>query len=840
MSSNTFTFCKLIEEHRIEIPIIQRDYAMGRDNTKAADIRYNFIKQIKDSLSDECNSLHLNFVYGKINGEKNAEQKKRNKEAVETLLDAVKSYSSNLDLNINVEIKDEETSEKSAPQTSFIPLDGQQRLTTLFLLHWYILKRIGNDNTVPPFNFTYSIRPSSKDFCEALIKNDFSIDIKEKSLSAQIKDTTWFFKYWDKDPTVEGMLIMLDEIHEQFRGADKVNCENYWEKLSNGKSISFELLSLDDLELTDDLYIKMNARGKALTDYENFKAWLINYINDIKIAIIIKDWKTKIDTEWADLFWDYKDDKNFLIDEEYMRFFRNMFQIFYVRKADVKPKEKTDLAKVQQGHAADLATTKGEDGEYRFVPNSFFQELGVLNEENLNELFFIIDLLSDKENGIANYTEIIKDIDFFNSDKDLNKRDIFKAFVTGGMTYPDKVRFYAFVKYLLKEKESEEFPKQGFFRWMRVCRNLVENSTVDSIERFESAIKEIDRLIAVEDNNIYKYLIGSDKPVNFFDTYQINEERTKANLIIAEPTWEDLFLKYENHNYFKGKINFIIELAKNKNNVNNEISQKDFTSYADKCSEIFTIKMNDSNNLSLELALLAQKDYLSEVNSNKSFMRMVSPSGRANQDWRTRFLRDNEKSIPILKEVLETVDLSNINKSLDDFVDSKKENITDWRIYFIDCPEAISFCNQRLIRYYDDSHIRLLGSSATSHYHAELRSYWLYKKLLEKEPLIAPFKEIKYHQVRTISQYPCAVIDGWEYNQNNYAIDIRFEDEQFEIHFFNTETDDFQSEIVEILKNKKMTLSGKNNDSFYLIKRKEDSDIIYFLEELCAELKKFE
>ena len=36
--------------------------------------------------------------------------------------------------------------------------------------------------------------------------------------------------------------------------------------------ITFQLLKLDEFGLSDDLYIKMNARGKPLTNFETFKA----------------------------------------------------------------------------------------------------------------------------------------------------------------------------------------------------------------------------------------------------------------------------------------------------------------------------------------------------------------------------------------------------------------------------------------------------------------------------------------------------------------------------------------------------------------------------------------
>ena len=52
-----------------------------------------------------------------------------------------------------------------------MPLDGQQRLTTLFLLHWYAAKR----ENIPAGQwevlkkFSYATRPSARRFCEQLL-----------------------------------------------------------------------------------------------------------------------------------------------------------------------------------------------------------------------------------------------------------------------------------------------------------------------------------------------------------------------------------------------------------------------------------------------------------------------------------------------------------------------------------------------------------------------------------------------------------------------------------------------------------------------------------------------
>jgi len=830
MKNNNYTFWELIDEHRIEIPIIQRDFAMGRENIRAIDIRQNFIKNIKEVLLDEeALPMHLNFVYGKIKGLSNIEQTKKNKELVSNMIDAVKSYSKNLDLNINVEIDGLDNVENSNHQTIFIPLDGQQRLTTLYLVHWYIISRIDNEKSFPLIRFSYKIRPTSKDFCEALVEKKVSID-KQKTISETIKDSPWFFSYWDKDPTVKGMLTMLDEIHKQFGSVSNDKLEECWHKLTSDdisdKYISFEFLSLDDLELTDDLYIKMNARGKTLTDYENFKAWLIDYVKENEFDITAKDWKLKLDTSWADLFWRKMDEKNFLIDEEYMRFFRNMFQIFHVNTENFDSKEGND--------ATILATTKGEDGEYLFVPNSFFEKINVLTENNLNEIFTVLDLLSEEDKGIEYYTEILKEVDFFNNaDKDI-KRSLFKAFITGSMTYPDKVRFYALMKYLLNINQSDSFSSKELFSWMRVCRNLIENTTIGSIDRFEAAIKGVDKLAEGGVDNIYSFLKNDESIFTGFDTYQVKEERAKAKLIVKNSEWEGLFLKYENHKYFRGQINFLIELAIDESGV---VDKNLFMDYAEKCAIIFTKKLKNANSVSFEQALLAEKDYIISVYSNWSFVRMFGPSGKANQDWRTRIFRDSEK-LDIVRNLLNKIDSEDTWESIKQFYKERVPSINDWRKYFIQCPETIKYCDQRFIRYHDEHHIRLLGSSATSHYHAELRSFWLHHELQKEENYkFSPFTRQFYHYVRTINEYPCAVIDEWHHKNNNYAIDIRFIDREYEVRFFNRKKSYIESEIVECLENEGMIESEIYNDVSYLIKIEDDDNIIAFIKRLCNTLQ---
>ena len=63
--------------------------------------------------------------------------------------------------------------------------------------------------------------------------------------------------------------------------------------------------------LTDELYIKMNSRGKPLTEFEHFKAEWENYIKKIDEASAERI-SRKIDIDWTDVFWPYRGDNNIM------------------------------------------------------------------------------------------------------------------------------------------------------------------------------------------------------------------------------------------------------------------------------------------------------------------------------------------------------------------------------------------------------------------------------------------------------------------------------------------------------------------------------------------------
>lgn len=266
MSTTTYTFWNLLEKYPLQVPPIQRDYAQGRTDSKTTLIREKLVTALREALT-EPRPLRLDFVYG------------------------------------------------SLPEDTFVPLDGQQRLTTLFLLHWYLAysgqqlgavrERLGR--------FGYATRSSSRAFCRELVAwEPTGLPDAGQKLSERVQDAAWFQPAWLFDPTVQGMLTMLDELALQFGPTsgllDRLRAADC--------PVDFYFLDMDKVALTDDLYLKMNARGKALTNFENWRAAFDLYLQrqHPKQPDFQADFGAKLDGKWLDFFWDYRDKETALTD----------------------------------------------------------------------------------------------------------------------------------------------------------------------------------------------------------------------------------------------------------------------------------------------------------------------------------------------------------------------------------------------------------------------------------------------------------------------------------------------------------------------------------------------
>ena len=224
-----------VKVSQIIIPKIQRPYAQGRLDGVCTYIRNTLLNEMFENFkTDEI--FDFNFIYGIV--------RPSNDEYVMELL------------------------------------DGQQRMTTLFLVYWYIanceLTEDEEENKVirdALHRFVYETRSTSTVFCHKLAS--YRIDLSGQTPSKVIRQAKWYFKSFDRDSTITAMLTMLDAIHERYINQDN---KALYTKLAN---IQFYVKSLGFFNLSEELYIKMNARGLQISPFENFKADLTNYIGGI-------------------------------------------------------------------------------------------------------------------------------------------------------------------------------------------------------------------------------------------------------------------------------------------------------------------------------------------------------------------------------------------------------------------------------------------------------------------------------------------------------------------------------------------------------------------------------
>ena len=342
------------------------------------DKRDRFVDQLLKALSDPNDEVQLTFIYGK-------------QERAQHLS------------NVN-------------HTDSFVPLDGQQRLTTLFLLSWILIQKVKTDEQVfssieamPKYksfykglnSFCYQTRTSSEEFCSSIISEEIK-GVKQLPISKRIMSQSWANDEWNLDPTVHAMLQMLDEIEEQL---SKYNCYDLLVNLINGEGIKFEILDMKDYQLTDSLYVKMNARGKQLTDFENWKSEFIKFLEDrhtnTKYSGTIPNevenhikklypngptlkqyFEYSIEHQWTDMFWKYCQDQikehEKQLTQNSTKYEKDCYQfLFFIQNPD-----KVD--------AIDFQATKAEREKLflkAFNVKLFFETLDILKELNDNNVF---------------------------------------------------------------------------------------------------------------------------------------------------------------------------------------------------------------------------------------------------------------------------------------------------------------------------------------------------------------------------------------------------------------------------------------------------------------------
>lgn len=537
------TFWSLLKNNRITIPIVQRDYAQGRK--KQVIVRKRFLKSLLSALKGEKTVL-LDYVYGNQENE------------------------------------------------NITPLDGQQRLTTLWLLHWYLAMRLNliqhNEIKKTLLKFSYETRVSSSDFCESLCNEPISsvCDIEKK---------IWFYSNYTNEPTISAMLRMLkgtgeeDGIDEMLKSAEVTELKAYWDNLTREydgneqPSIAFYYFPLEKYKLTDDLYIKMNARGKALTDFENFKADFLDLVKkrfkednssieedelEIKASSRKVEFASKIDNAWTDIFWNFRTDDD-VIDDIYLAFINRFILNCLIVSDNAVSADKWDN-KLQEKAAKNLGKKLYRE-ELSFDDFELYEieidgvKIQALENcldcvsKNITHLETIQNLcnpqwedvnrspIKEKDNLIPQFYFIPK---YYKAEE--NGRQVYKVY---DITLQERIAFYAVCVYL----EQGDFEEESFKDWMRIVWNFIENiNSHYSVSVLVNELRQIDKL-KQHSHNIVPFLSSVDinNPIFTFDAIkeQVQEEIVKANKIQNDVNWKNKIIDAENALFFRGTIRFL-------------------------------------------------------------------------------------------------------------------------------------------------------------------------------------------------------------------------------------------------------------------------------------------
>ena len=524
MMPEIHTLNSFLENYNVKIPQIQRDYAQGRLDKTACRIRNNFLEALFKAVTEE--PMDMDFVYG-----------------------------------------EEEDG-------SIILLDGQQRITTLYLLYWYAYAKdnrrpelemaLGEEQEAFPFSsediferpnrnfpfdkFSYETRYSSRYFMERLTA--YVPELPAEKISSQIINQSWFSLSWENDPTISSMLVMIDAINNKFASIDDL-----WQRLEKG-AITFHFLKLKDMGLSDELYVRMNSRGRPLTRFEHFKADLEKRLTTVDTALA-KQIAHRFDVEWTEFLWRNRPDLIERLSADEKKSYTEVIDIAFMNIFAFI----CDVICYKRGQS-----NNGRSYDEFAMLDRFFTVSDMTNAEEVEENAKTLESIFDSWNSIplklSEYAQSFFSSGGHEEGKVRGRSGLFSDWLneylnrdgeTRKFTFGNLVVLYAFTVYL---QQADNVGEADFRRRLRIVINLVDNSE-DQLSDSEvraggnhmpAILRQVESIIT-KGEFIHE---GND-----FNTIQIEEEIAKLDWTAHNPDLAESLYRLEDHELLHGQIGIV-------------------------------------------------------------------------------------------------------------------------------------------------------------------------------------------------------------------------------------------------------------------------------------------
>ena len=670
--------------------------------------------------------------------------------------------------------------------------DGQQRLTTLYLLLGMINKKTierkddtqltegkfrrylisdfeyKHDDKEPYLN--YAIRESSLYFLSDLVCKFF---IGNKANVENIKSEDWYFDYYNLDPSIQSMLKALSKIESILK--DKgLNYVEFGEWLLN--KVTFLYFDMENRKNGEETFVVINTTGESLSSTQNLKPLVLQENKGTYNNTCFTDGEKGIDKCWEEIetwFWKNRKGDNDTADAGFAEFLRWISIIEQVDK-DAPEEERTDSIKkliqlVLQGKHCDFPYK-----EISFEKiYKYWKALVWLKGKP--ELSFAENYLSPAVN---------KDVNNRNA---IGQNDCFVLLPVLKYSYEN-----------ISSIESDTNKQRNAKRIYEFFKNLIRVSNVSkAVNTLVGDTIEIINLILTKNGDLVDLIDPTVDVSTISKQILTDEEKQKLKILRnstkdARENIEEAFWKAQEHNIWSGEILPMIEWATDENG-NFDLGK--FNNYREKFAEVFAGEC-DANIDNTRRALLTRglKDFPRVFKGYTNYC-----FGWDWSDWQV-LINDNKDVFKnFFEELLNGKTLQNMIYS---YVNTTA-NSTDKFYRFVKYPQLLEYCEKKNIQKWGTSYRLVRQQKATTF--LELETSSLYLELIPSPRINAlskkddgiDYKGWKMWHWEEIQDKNALVFDK-NWNGFSVAIDVHYnrtKEDDWDVQLFlrrgkgNTETD---------------------------------------------------
>ena len=297
VSGETYTLAELFSGNRkIIIPDLQRDYCWGNSvhTEEKKELVSGFVNTLIQQFEDKShnNILNLGLIYG-----------------------------------------------YEAPANHIQLCDGQQRITTLYLLLGMLNRKVKNNifrkylisdyeylqDDKEPY-LQYSIRESSLYFLSDLVCHFFIKEDNDRyfvDCCNNIKHCSWFFNEYNYDPSICSMLRALELIDNILNKKNIDWCEEFGMFLST--RLTFMYYDMGNRKNGEETFVVINTTGEPLSNTQNLKPMIYSEPINENYVRLEGDTENTMPMDWEEIetwFWKNRKSENDTADAGFNEFLR--------------------------------------------------------------------------------------------------------------------------------------------------------------------------------------------------------------------------------------------------------------------------------------------------------------------------------------------------------------------------------------------------------------------------------------------------------------------------------------------------------------------------------------